>query len=194
MSSSSIIVYWELSTETVNGYIVLYAAEDQLIEVDDGKSRNLTIVGLAEGNIYNISVLSYIDLPSEMTTPISILLQYSPTITCKLKYKECTWFCHYNIGGNITQFNYTFLSPLRNLIEFDAFTIGITPNDSISWSINGITISNSSSYRMSSVLLDTLSYKYSLVIDQTLTTTTSVTFNSTTETCPITSVITLTGQ
>ena len=47
---------------------------------------------------------------------------------------------------------------------------------------------------MSSVLLDTLSYKYSLVIDQTLTTTTSVTFNSTTETCPITSVITLTGQ
>ena len=193
MSSSSIIVQWEPSTETVNGYIVLYAAEDQLIEVDDGKSRNLTIVGLAEGNIYNISILSYIDLPSEMTTPISFLLQY-PTITCKLKYKECTWFFHYNIGGNITQFNHTFLSPLRNLIEFDAFTIGITPNDSISWSINGITISNSSSYRMSSVLLDTLSYKYSLVIDQTLTTTTSVTFNSTTETCPITSVITLTGQ
>ena len=31
-----------------------------------------------------------------------------------------------NIGGNITQFNHTFLSPLRNLIEFDAFTIGIT--------------------------------------------------------------------
>ena len=82
--------------------------------------------------------------------------------------------------GNITQFNRTFLSPLRDLIKLDVFTIGITPNDSISWSINGITISNSSRYSMSSVLLDKLyqTYKYSLIIDQKLTTTTSVTFNS----------------
>ena len=96
--------------------------------------------------------------------------------------------------GNITQFNHTFLSPLRNLIKFDVLTDGITPNDSISWNINGITISNSSSYRMSSVLLDTLSYKYSLVIDQTLNTTTSITFNSIVNTVVKESSITLIGQ
>ena len=89
MSSSSIIVHWEPSAEPINGYIVLYA-EDELIETEDVKSLSAKLTDLIEGNIYNISVLSYIDLPSEQTKPISILLQYSPTITCKLKYKECT--------------------------------------------------------------------------------------------------------
>ena len=82
------------------------------------------------------------------------------------------------------------------MIKFDVLTDGITPNDSVSWNINGITISNSSSYRMSSVLLNTLSYKYyySLIIDQTLTTTTSITFNSIVNTVVKESSITLIGQ
>ena len=98
--------------------------------------------------------------------------------------------------GIVTQFNYTFLSPLRNIIQFDALTVGITPNDNISWSINNVKVSNTSEHMLLSVLLNDThqSYRYSLIINETLTTTTLVTFSSTVNNIFNISSITLSGQ
>ena len=81
MSSSSLIVHWEPSAEPINGYIVLYA-EDKLVEIHDAKALSAKLIDLIEGNVYKIFVLSYIDLPSEQTGPISIVLDSEPN-TCK---------------------------------------------------------------------------------------------------------------
>ena len=96
LSSSSIIVHWEPSTEPINGYIVLYA-EDELVEIEDGKSLSAKLTDLIEGNVYKISVLSYIDLPSEQSEPISIVLDSEPN-TCKsslLMFRLYTFYRQY---------------------------------------------------------------------------------------------------
>ena len=76
------VVHWQRPTESVNGYIVVYSGGVP-IEVDDGDLLSVKLIGLIEGNVYNVAVMSYIDLPSEKTNPITIVLEYSETSNCK---------------------------------------------------------------------------------------------------------------
>ena len=76
------VVHWQRPTESVNRYIVAYSGGIP-IEVDDGDLLSVKLIGLIEGNVYNVAVMSYIDLPSEETNPITIVLEYSETSNCK---------------------------------------------------------------------------------------------------------------
>ena len=68
----------------------------------------------------------------------------------------------------------------RTTVQLDAYTFCVTPTDSISWNINGNTItpSNPHNTTLMSEVLDAANktYKYTLIINDILTTDIFVTF------------------